>query len=261
MKFSQIAAAGANLASTDFLMGVQSGTTDVLFTPAQVASFISATPAGSSGQVQYNNAAAFGGANVWVESANVLALRNSTTAQGLYVYNTYTDASNYERGVFDWTTTANVLTIGMQKAGTGAIRQIVIQAPYGAGAYGITLDGGQGIADYVKITAGNAADFFFAGALAGRFNGNGLYLNSLPLALGPGLSPDTGISRSAAGVLAIGNGTAGDGSATILAKTKAGAPTTSDVPAGTWVLIRDTTNATTKLYYNNAGTLMSVALT
>src|SRR6516164_11722224 len=45
MKFSQIAAAGVNLASADFLMGVQSGTTDVLFTPAQVANFMWASPA------------------------------------------------------------------------------------------------------------------------------------------------------------------------------------------------------------------------
>ena len=33
------------------------------------------------------------------------------------LYNLFTDASNYERGVFDWTTTANTLTIGTQKAG------------------------------------------------------------------------------------------------------------------------------------------------
>ena len=72
---------------------------------------------------------------------------------------------------------------------------------------------------------------------------------------------DTGISRSAAAVLAFGNGTQGDGSDTILAKTKAGAFTASDVTAGTWALCRDTSGATTKLIYNNAGTLMTVALT
>lgn len=72
---------------------------------------------------------------------------------------------------------------------------------------------------------------------------------------------DTGISRSAAGVIALGNGTAGNGGACILAKTKAGAPTTSDVPSGAWALIRDTTNNTTKLYYNNAGTLQAAVLT
>jgi hypothetical protein len=69
-----------------------------------------------------------------------------------------------------------------------------------------------------------------------------------------------GVFATAVGVVAFGNGTAGDSSACILAKTKAGAPTTTDVPASTWALIRDTTNNTTKVYYNNAGTLMSVSL-
>lgn len=80
-----------------------------------------------------------------------------------------------------------------------------------------------------------------------------------------GAAADTGISRvapvSSVSTVAFGNGTAGDGSATILAKTKAGAPAASDVPAGTWALIRDTSGGTTKLYYNNAGVLMTVALT
>ncbi len=59
------------------------------------------------------------------DSSGVLALRNGTTqAQNLRVYNTWTDASNYERGILDWATTANRLTLGMQKAGTGASRLI-----------------------------------------------------------------------------------------------------------------------------------------
>lgn len=46
-----------------------------------------------------------------------------------------------------------------------------------------------------------------------------------------------------------------------VARSKAGVPTTSDVTAGMWAVWRDTSGATTKLYYNNAGTLQSVALT
>lgn len=42
--------------------------------------------------------------------------------------------------------------------------------------------------------------------------------------------------------------------------TKAGAPNTTDIPAGTAAIVRDTVGATTKLYYNNAGSLQSVAL-
>ena len=58
------------------------------------------------------------------DDAGVLAQRNSTSAQTFRAYNTYTDASNYERGVFDWTTTANSLVIGTQVAGTGTARDI-----------------------------------------------------------------------------------------------------------------------------------------
>lgn len=67
----------------------------------------------------------------WRDAANIMALGNpttSTTAMGLRVYNT-TDTvagapTNYERGVFDWTTSANVLTIGTQAGGTGTARNI-----------------------------------------------------------------------------------------------------------------------------------------
>src|SRR5215831_39119 len=39
-----------------------------------------------------------------VDKAATSELKNSTNAASLRVYNTYTDASNYERGIFDWTT-------------------------------------------------------------------------------------------------------------------------------------------------------------
>lgn len=57
-------------------------------------------------------------------AANTLALRNGTAAQAFNVYNTYTDASNYERGVFDWASSANTLRIGTEAAGTGSARSL-----------------------------------------------------------------------------------------------------------------------------------------
>jgi len=60
------------------------------------------------------------------DAANTLALRNAANAQTFRVYNTYTDASNYERGVFDWSTTSNTLTIGTAKLGTGTARDLTI---------------------------------------------------------------------------------------------------------------------------------------
>jgi hypothetical protein len=52
-----------------------------------------------------------------LEAANQFAFRNSTNAQSFYVYNTYTSGANFERGVFDWSTSANVLTIGAKTTG------------------------------------------------------------------------------------------------------------------------------------------------
>lgn len=58
------------------------------------------------------------------DAANTLALRNGTTAQKFSVYNTFTDASNYERGIFDWAGSANVFRIGTEIGGTGIARQV-----------------------------------------------------------------------------------------------------------------------------------------
>jgi hypothetical protein len=65
------------------------------------------------------------GAQFIVDPAiNTASFLNSTTAYAVKVYNTFTDTSNYERGAFDWTTTANTLTIGTQKLGTGSSRNV-----------------------------------------------------------------------------------------------------------------------------------------
>lgn len=60
-------------------------------------------------------------------NSNIWSFQQSTHAQGIHVYN-ITDQgappTNYERGVFDWNITSNVLTIGTQAGGTGAIRNI-----------------------------------------------------------------------------------------------------------------------------------------
>jgi hypothetical protein len=59
------------------------------------------------------------------DAANTLAQRRGTNAQAFRVYNTYTDASNYERGKIEWA--SNVLRIGTEKAGTGTARALEFQ--------------------------------------------------------------------------------------------------------------------------------------
>lgn len=59
------------------------------------------------------------------DAADTLAQRRSTNAQSFLLYNTYTDASNYERAFFRWV--SNALEIGTEKAGTGVGRDIKLK--------------------------------------------------------------------------------------------------------------------------------------
>ena len=58
------------------------------------------------------------------DASNVLAIRNGANAQSFRAYNTFTDASNGEWSTFDWSTTANTLTLGTKANGTGTVRGI-----------------------------------------------------------------------------------------------------------------------------------------
>lgn len=58
------------------------------------------------------------------DASNTIALKNNANAQSFRVYNTFTNSSNYERAVLDWSTATNELTIGTQFAGTGISRTI-----------------------------------------------------------------------------------------------------------------------------------------
>lgn len=78
------------------------------------------------------------------EAAGVVEITNNgslTSPTGLHIYKT-TDAfsgapTNYERGVFDWTSNTNYLTIGTQKGGTGTGRAVIFNAAGADGAAGV----------------------------------------------------------------------------------------------------------------------------
>lgn len=58
------------------------------------------------------------------DAADILAQRRSTNAQAFRLYNTFTDASNYERYGVRWS--SNVLILGTENAGTGTARGMQI---------------------------------------------------------------------------------------------------------------------------------------
>jgi len=59
------------------------------------------------------------------DAADTLAQRRTTNAQTFRIYNTFTDASNHERGKIEWA--SNVLRIGTEKAGSGTARALELQ--------------------------------------------------------------------------------------------------------------------------------------
>ena len=58
---------------------------------------------------------------------NTLAQRNGINAQTFNIYNTYTNATDYERGHIGWNDTADTFVIGTEAAGTGVVRDIQIK--------------------------------------------------------------------------------------------------------------------------------------
>ena len=55
-----------------------------------------------------------------------LEVRSGTSAREALIYNTYTDAGNYERAAIGFSTLSNTLTIDTEAAGTGTVRGISV---------------------------------------------------------------------------------------------------------------------------------------
>lgn len=92
------------------------------------------------------------------DADNELALRNGTNAQALHVYNTYTDASNYERLEIKWD--ADKGYIGTTSAGTGTDRTVFVGGDVDGSICGMVASPA---ADIVYLTTNNAGGnrFYF----------------------------------------------------------------------------------------------------
>jgi hypothetical protein len=87
------------------------------------------------------------------DAANTLALRNGTNAQTFNIYNTYTDASNYERLSISWA--SNICTLSTSGAGTGATNRRLDITSGGQ----LSLSATQGSSIFI-FTAGTARWYF-----------------------------------------------------------------------------------------------------
>lgn len=173
-----------------------------------------------------NANAASGTADVrlYRDTTATLALRNGTTAQTFNVYNTYTDASNYERLEMSWS--GSIAYLQTANAGTGVNRALVVHGRAGV----IMQSQGASIAQFTgagftfpvdnaydigassatrprsiyagtSIISGGASGVISSGYLGSWVYGRIGFTNAATLS--PSSTLDTYISRSAAGILAI----------------------------------------------------------
>lgn len=83
-------------------------------------------------EINYNNGGIYLGLRG--NTGHLLDFTDGITAVGLEVFNTVTSTTNYESGLFDWTTTPNVLTIGSQIGGGGGTARDVVLVTGGTAA-------------------------------------------------------------------------------------------------------------------------------
>lgn len=135
-------------------------------------------------------------------AAGVGEQRNSTNAQGWLRYNTYTDASNYERQFGRWV--SNVYEFGTEKLGTGVARGINIKIN-GASVLASDTSGNWSAWNSSRSAAVGTSE------IAMNYYNNGVMMGSagaLTFGSSSASTPDLGLMRNAAGVGEINNGTA-----------------------------------------------------
>ena len=174
------------------------------------------------------------------DAANIFAQRNSTNAQTFRLYNTYTDASNYERLSVDWSTTANTATITTQNAGTGTARSLQIlsagdvflQPASGKATYigangnltsGVLMDNAANFKPYNNntVSLGTSSNKFTTGFFSGVVTTNSdASINTVTVGLGGGaVSTNTAVGSGAMVATATGTGNAAFGASTLTALT------------------------------------------
>jgi hypothetical protein len=150
------------------------------------------------------------------DAANTLAQRNGVNAQAFNLYNTYTDASNYERGFMRWV--SSNLEIGAEGAGTGnANRKTRILA-----SGGVVAEFENGYVGLYQSGVRNILINASSSSQIGLANGSiGIGANVLTI--------DAKIIRSAAGVLGIRGASTDGGSVELIEQTAPAAPATNGV--------------------------------
>jgi hypothetical protein len=154
------------------------------------------------------------------DAANTLAQRNGTAGQAFRLYNQFVDSANFERGFMRWN--SNVLEIGTEAGGTGTANRSMR-----------LLIGTQPLGALISAQ-GTGVD------ISARSFSTG--------SAGPGAGAMTLVGTSITGLIAA-NYVTGSSD-----------PTTTTITNGNYQVHRNTTSGQIRLWANNNGTMVSVAL-
>lgn len=112
---------------------------------------------GSGVSIDFSSTASAAGladSSIVREAVGILAQRNALTPQAFRLYNTFTDASNYERAKIAWE--SNTLRIGVEVAGTGTSRALEFQTN---GATRLTISASGVITTQNALYVGSTSNF------------------------------------------------------------------------------------------------------
>lgn len=286
-KLSAIAASASNIASGDFAVGVQGGTTDVLFSTQQLAGGLlgSTTLTGATvttskpvldlGQTWNAGAVAFTGLKFNVT--------NTTSASTSRVFDFQIGGSSF---FYVGSPDGNLIINQLTQAVSGTALQInyngTTQFQFGHGGASNTalLTINNSSTNYaINFGQPKSAINFGGGTAVLQDEATGvlaLRTSTTAHSLRVYNTADSGLAlptnyewggldwTTTANTFRIRSVAAGTGTNRIIAIDgfdKAGAAANTDLPSGTWALIHDTSGATFKLVYNASGTLKTVALT
>lgn len=199
--------------------GTLSGTTGVTFPTSGTLAILGANTFTANQSHASGTNINWNGDTILVrDGANMVALQNSTNPQTLRLYNTFTDASNFERGGLTWS--SGSLILNTSNAGTGSARGISIQAANGATTFVGSVQSHVFDANNFANggTAGTVLTIISNGTGVIQFASSGAVIPNiagLRFASGAAAVPDANINRIASGVLGVGTGAAGSVAGTL----------------------------------------------
>lgn len=202
----------------------------------------------TASDVGVNFSLANGATKLTTDAADIFAQRNGTNAQTYRLYNTYTNASNYQRTSINDDSTG--LIINQEYAGTGAVRTNLLDLQVGGTSKAqINSAGGGEFSSSVRgynlyATLGSAQNYAGVfGSGGGRLiAASGGLIGFTNSATSVTASVDVGIARDSAGVVKVTDGSTGTGYLKLIPTTVGALTAAATVGAGTKAFVTDSTS-------------------